>query len=727
MSHPDTVLLRSTDTAVLFDLSGRLPAIAHWGRAIGETADLAQFAITGSPDLPHSSPDAPRVFTTVPTEFDQWSGTPGLALASGGHAVALRLGLTGVDQSGSSVELRLVDAAAGVEVAQRFALHASGILEVTARVTNLATAALEVSAVRALLPLPSRAAEILDQTGRWSHERVPQRTAVRDGIHHRLVRRGRPGHDSPILTVVGAPGFGFRHGEVWSMHVAFSGDQEWLVERLPEGAGALDSVLGGGELLRTGEVRLDAGQSYESAALLFAWSGDGLDGLSRKYHALVRSFASDPKTPRPLVLNTWEAVYFDHDAGRLFELAERAASVGVERFVLDDGWFLGRHNDRAGLGDWTVDRATWPDGLGAIAEKVHGLGMEFGLWFEPEMVNLDSEVARAHPDWVLAPSVGPNQPWRNQFVLNLGIPEVAEHIFEAISALVSQHSIDFIKWDHNRDLVEAVFPADGAPAVHAQTLATYAVLDRLLERHPGLEIESCASGGARVDLGILRRTHRIWASDTNDPIERQAIQRWVGLLVPPELVGSHVGPAESHTTGRVTDLSFRMATALFPHPGIELDLTRATDDELRRLTAWSALYRSKRALLHAGITVNADLLDPSTLLHGIVSPDRSAALYAWVAVAASARAHSERVLLPGLDAARRYAVRVLDDLGSASRHSRFDPAWVASARSEAGIVLSGELLTVAGVAMPVLNPGHALLFEVVEAGRRHLPGAGARW
>ena len=239
---------------------------------------------------------------------------------------------------------------------------------------------------------------MLDFTGKWCRERAPQRRPLAFGSYAREVRRGRPGQDSPYLLAAGVPGFGFRTGEVWGVHVAWSGNQRYLVERLPEGAGAHAAVLGGGELLTPGEMRLAARRGLPARrSATSAGRTGGLDGLADRFHDMLRARPAHPSTPRPLVLNTWEAVYYDHDPDRLIALADRAAEIGVERLVLDDGWFTGRRSDRAGLGDWTVDEEVWPDGLTPLAERVHALGMEFGLWVEPEMVNLDSRLARRAP------------------------------------------------------------------------------------------------------------------------------------------------------------------------------------------------------------------------------------------------------------------------------------------------------------------------------------------
>lgn len=708
----EVVQLRSAGVAAIFDVPpAGSPRLLHWGADPGELDQTALTAIAATADPPvlNSSVDRPRRFALLPTEAEGWSGSPGFAGHLAGTNTTPRFILTSYDLDTAELVVRMADSVTGLELTLRYRLDRYGVLTANAEVHRASgDGVYDLAELRLLLPLPERAAEILDLTGKWCRERSPQRTPVRDGAHRRAVRRGRTGHDAPLLTVVGTPGFGFRSGEVWAAHVAWSGDQEYVVERLPEGAGANHAVLGGGELLRAGEIRLAAGDTYRSPDLVFAWSADGLDGLSERLHAHVRAFAAHPSSPRPLVLNTWEAVYFDHDLDRLTALAERAAQIGVERFVLDDGWFAGRRGDHAGLGDWWVDPDVWPKGLGPLVDRVHALGMQFGLWVEPEMVNLDSDLVREHPSWLLGPDAGTPVPWRNQYVLDVANPDASAYLLERIDALVTEYGIDFLKWDHNRDLHEAV--SNGAPGVHRQTKALYALLDELIARHPALEIESCASGGARVDLGILQRTHRVWASDCNDPVERQSIQRWTGLLLPPELVGGHVGPATAHTTHRTTDLSFRLATALFGHAGLEWDLTSCTAEELETLTAWTGLYKELRPLLHGGTTVRADVLDSETLLSGVVAADRTEAVYTWARLGTSGAAQSGRITFPGLDPARIYQVRVRTELGLPQLHEIAEPTWYTD-----GITISGAILTTLGLPLPTLAPAHAAVLHLTEA------------
>lgn len=705
----ELVHLTSGGVSVVIDTTGA--RLLHWGAAL-DPVDLEALAASSTGAVNFSSFDAPRAFPLLAVEADGWSGAPALAWHRAGLHSAPLLRPTEWEASATSLRAEFADAEAEATVMLDLALDVDGVL--TAQLSVTSTAAddaqpLDLLATRILLPIPAHATEVLDHTGRWTGERRPQRGALRHGAHLRQVRRGRGGHDAPYLTAVGTDGFGFRRGELWTAHVAWSGDVEVGVERLPEGAGVHGAVLGGGELLLPGEIRLGAGETYVSPRVHLTYGESGLDSVAARLHRMVRSFSAHPTTPRPLVLNTWEAVYFDHDPTRLLALAEAAASVGVERFVLDDGWFRGRPDDRSGLGDWYIDDVKWPEGLRPLADHVHGLGMQFGLWFEPEMVNPVSDLATQHPEWVLQASPD-SSTWRHQKVLDLANPAAAAHLLERIDGLVSEIGVDFIKWDHNRDLHAAVSPHTGRASVHAQTAAFYALLDALRERHPSLEIESCASGGARVDLGVLRRTQRVWASDSNDPVERQRIQRWTGTLIPPELVGSHVGPSIAETTHRAASLPFRMTTALFGHAGIEWDITRADEGEREALRRWAALYRELRPLLHSGVTVRSDEVDDQTLLHGVVAADGSRAVYAWVRLGTSVDGFTPRTRIPGLPAAQRYRLRMREDLGRVARHQVADPAW-----TDAGVEASGAFFETVGVPLPLLAPGAALLIEAVRA------------
>jgi alpha-galactosidase len=717
------VNLRAAGVSLVVDLRPPVPVVLHWGADLGPLSESAKEALSatrGTAQL-DNAPDEPREFSLLPTEFEGWSGVPAIAGHRAGAATTPRprtisATVDARDDEGGQIDVHLLDDVSQLTLHLTIRLTAAGIVELqttaTAQGARGAGAPYDLAGLVAMVPVPARATDVLDLTGKWSRERSPQRGHVRDGLHARQVRRGKPGVDSPYVLCVGTPAFGSRSGEIWAMHVAWSGDQQWFVERLHEGAGAFSAVLGGGELLRPGEVRLMPGESYESPRVLFTWSDHGLDGIADRFHVQLR--AGHPRSsPQPLVLNTWEAVYFDHDLSRLFALVERAAVIGVERIVLDDGWFRGRRNDRSGLGDWQIDDDVWPDGLGPLVDQVRSRGMGFGLWVEPEMVNLDSTLARQHPEWILGPTPGLGASARHQYVLDIAHPKAFDYLLTSISSLVELYSIDFLKWDHNRDLHEAVHrdPDGDRPGVRDQTLAFYALLDELRRRHPALEIESCAAGGGRVDFGVLERTDRIWTSDCNDPIERQSIQRWTEMLVPPEYIGAHIGAARSHTTGRASDAPFRLVTTLFGSAGIESDVTRCTQVELDQLVRWAALYKEFRGLVQSGRRVHADLADTQTLLSGSVAEDASTALFSWVRLATSAPGQAGRVPFPGLDPARDYEIRVRDDLGMPSVHQAAGPEWLDKARS-LPLAVPGVILATVGIPLPTLNPGQALLLEL---------------
>lgn len=721
--RPATPLhLRAGGVSLVLDAAGdRLPRVLHWGADLGDLPgdELRALREVAVPPVTSGGTDEPPVLSVLPEQSAGWLGTPGLT----GHRdgadfttlfVVTRLDVAaGVEDAGVPVAHRVVvdaaDADAGLGLRLEQQLLPSGLLRTRAELTNTGAGTFTLGTLDLVLPLPAEADEILDFTGRHLRERSPQRHPLAAGTHLRESRRARS-HDGTLLLTAGRRGFGFRQGQVWGVHVAWSGNTRTFAEQaMPSGT----RLLGAGELLLAGEVRLAPGESY-ATPWVYAAYGDGLDALSARFHDFLRSRPQHPRTPRKALINVWEAVYFDHDLGRLTALADAAAAVGVERYVLDDGWFRGRRDDTRGLGDWEVDPDVWPDGLTPLVEHVRGLGMEFGLWFEPEMVNPDSDLARAHPEWILRPGRRLPPEARHQQVLDLAHAGAWQHVFDRIHAVLSAYDVAYVKWDHNRDLVEAGHSTTGAAGVHAQTVAAYRLIDALRAAHPGVEIESCAGGGGRADLGILERTERVWTSDCIDALERQTIEQWTGLLLPPELLGSHIGSPRAHTTGRRHDLSFRGATALFGHLGIEWDLTRATEQERAELARWVTAYRTHRDLLHHGRSLRADVADPALRVHGVVRPDGSEALVAVVQLTTGVAAPPPAVRIPGLDPDRRYDVRPLPPGdGASGAYGAAAPPWWAG-----GTRLSGRALAEVGVRVPAQLPEHTVLLHLTAADRR---------
>jgi alpha-galactosidase len=740
-SGPLVVALSSGDVSLVVDLGDHaLPVVVHWGERLEGLTENDLPALAGT-DVALPGPnltDVPVRVAVLPEPSRGWLGRPGLSGSRQGRAwstkfVVDRVELDGTPLTGTVVtgpgllSVHAADAHAGLELLVEIGLDATGLVRGRASLTNLASEPYDIDGLALALPLPRGHDEILDFTGRWGRERAPQRQHLGVGAHVRENRRGRTGADSAYVLHAGVPGFGFATGSVRALHTAWSGNHLHYAERLFTG----DSVLGGGELLLPGEVRLEEGEAYTTPWLYFS-TGDGLDRVARRYHAHVRARRRPVSAERPVTLNVWEAVYFDHSLDRLVALAERAARVGVERYVLDDGWFGARRHDRAGLGDWQVSSEVWPDGLHPIVDRVRGLGMQFGLWFEPEMVNLDSDVAREHPDWVMAARDELPLPSRHQHVLDLTVPAAYEHVKGQVLAILDEYEIDYLKWDHNRDLVEAGSRPDrGRAAVHRQTTALYRLLDEIRAAHPGLEIESCSSGGGRVDLGILERTDRVWVSDIIDPLERQHMLRWTTQLIPPEYMGSHIASELSHSTGRMHHLSFRAGTAVFGHLGIEWDLTAVDDDTLDEVAEWVTFYKTHRHLLLGGDLVRVDTGDPDLFVHGVVSPGRDEAMYALVTVGAPLPLPGQRVRLPGLGPERRYRVRPVfvgtptgvmaplwwgEDVGEhvgplAPAHPA-PPRWVGRGARYDGTVLPGSVLTTVGVSPPLMQPEQVVLLHV---------------
>jgi alpha-galactosidase len=712
--------LRRGGTSVVLRLDDDvLPCVLHWGPDLGalDDAELAQLL----PALRMPSIDSPisaqQAVALLPQHSSGWLGRPGLLGSREGRAwsVAFDAVRHEVAEAGSrdwpdgppgAVRVRSVgaDGASQLEVTTQLELLASGLLRVRAEVRNLAPEPYEVRQLEPALPVPAEAGELLDMTGRHTHERTPQRRPFDLGQWVREAWGGRPGHDSATVLCAGRPGFGFRSGRVWGVHLAHSGNQVVSAEHSVTGW----RLVRGGELLLPGEIRLGQGEAYASPWLYGSW-GEGLDAFSARFHHYLRARPQHPTRPRPVLLNVWEAVYFFHDQQKLLALAERAAAVGVERFVLDDGWFRHRRNDLAGLGDWYVDEDVWPEGLHPLADRVRDLGMEFGLWFEPEMVNLDSDLARAHPDWVLQTEHGPGIAARHQHVLDLAAPDAYAYVLDRMSSLITQYDIAYIKWDHNRPLVDAGH-GPRVPGVHVQTEAAYRLMAELKARHPGLELESCSAGGGRLDLGVMEHADRVWVSDCIDAHERQRMVRWTGLTLPPELMGTHVGSGVDHTTQRVHDLSFRAGTAMWGHMGVEWDLTAASEGELAQLAAWIAFHKEVRWLLHSGQVVHADLANPALLLEGVVAQDGSDALYRLAALEHTLIWPPGRVTLPGLDPDRRYRVTAQPP-GPLVGTGSWAPGW-----GGAGVVLTGRVLGEVGIQAPLLQVDRLVLVRAREVG-----------
>jgi alpha-galactosidase len=400
----------------------------------------------------------------------------------------------------------------------------------------------------------------------------------------------------------------------------------------------------------------------------------------------------------------WEAVYFNHNEEGIRKMVDKAAEIGVERVVLDDGWFGSRRHDRAGLGDWVVSKDAWPNGLDPIIKYINDKGMEFGLWFEGEMVNRDSDLYRAHPDWILQEPGRLPIEGRWQQILDLTKEGAYNHVLNQVDAVLSDFNIAYIKWDHNRHLTDPI--SDGRPVVRKQTEAIYRMFDELKKRHPGLEIESCSSGGGRIDLGMIEHADRFWTSDQNDPLERQQIQRWTGLVIPPEFLGTHVGPTVGHQMYRTHSVSFRALNALFGHAGIEWNINEADAKETEDLKAYVAFYKKHRDLLHSGTVVRSDEIVGNAQLYGTVALDKKEAIFTYMQLTSLDNFGPLLTTFDGLDKETLYQLTVIENLSAEEFTQKGAPGWWPS------VQLTGDQLAHIGLQLPVLKPESGLLFHI---------------
>ncbi|MGR3484370.1 MAG: alpha-galactosidase [Paracoccaceae bacterium] len=650
-------------------------AVLYWGPRLPSGDDEA-LATALRPDVGGGMMDALAPLTVCPT--GQFPGQPGLTVPGG----VPDLRPDGATATDTTLTLRL--SGPGLTYEATFRAHPTGTITAQATLTSDAPIAPHWFCAPALPgPCP---ADILDLPGRWTGELRETRRPWTDGLHGREARQGRSGHEHPPIALFPQPGATNTRGTVHAAHYAWPGGHRMLAEQLSDGRRQIQFGHA------TGSWR--EGTRFQTAELTLAVSTDGLNGIATTFQADIRDRVAPPLTaPRKVHYNCWEAVYFDHDLATLSQIALLAADLGAERFVLDDGWFGRRDDDTTSLGDWTVDARKWPDGLTPLIDTVHAQGMSFGLWVEPEMVNPDSDLARAHPDWVLGPA--DQTPGRHQMVLDLARPDVAEHAFAWLDALLRDHPIDYLKWDHNR-----LLPVADA----AQGDAILALLARLRAAHPGVEIETCASGGGRIDAGILAHAGRVWLSDSNDAIERARIQAAAALWLPMSVTGSHVGPRHCHTSGRVLPMSFRARIAAQRQMGFEMDPRELTEDEaatLRDVTAWWTANRDwlTRAAIHR-LDTDADVVAEAHVAEG------GARFTAWAAqVAAPVQALPRPLRLAGLAPDASYRVTLLNPQ-DASPQSRGPVAL-----RDGPLTLTGAALMAAGVALPLAWPATCWMLD----------------
>jgi len=682
------------------------PELLYWGKRIAELKpnQFEQFELSQRRIVPQARLDHDVPLTLCPELGRGSFGSSGIEGHRNGLASMPRLEYLSHTQQGNQVEILCQDGTAQLSLLIRLNLDLSGTLSKQITLTNLAKQEYTLNKLALTLPVPRRAQELESYHGRWSREFQAHRQTIEHGSWGVENRRGRTSHEYFPGCLLGSSNFSEQQGEVWGFHLAWSGNHQWRADVKSDGR----RLLQAGEWLIPGEVILAQGKCYTTPELLATYSPKGINGIRQTFHRYVREqvLSFDSRKVRPVHLNTWEGIYFDHDPEYICQMATQAAAIGVERFIIDDGWFKGRNDDKSSLGDWSLDTAKYPNGLQPIIDHVNSLGMEFGIWVEPEMVNPDSDLFREHPDWLLA-AEGYEQPTgRYQYVLNLQNSDCFDYLYHCLDTLLAENNIGYVKWDMNRELVQPTHQGRGS--VHGQTLALYRLIDKLVAAHPNVEIESCSSGGGRVDYEILKRTYRFWTSDCNDALERQTIQKHMGIFFPPEVMGAHIGPYHSHTTRRTHDINLRGLTALNGHMGVELDPVKETEDEKQAFAKYIALHKQYRELLHSGQSFYLDSSDKTRLAYGVTKAQQSVVTVCQLAMPDYAL--PEPLLLENLDRSACYKVTLVDYPQSSKQLMKTSESWW----DEGQLMVTGEWLMTLGLSLPILDPESCMLISITE-------------
>lgn len=535
--------------------------------------------------------------------------------------------------------------------------------------------------------LPGSEYDTITLHGSWARERMIDRNRLSHGKHYVSSKRGESSHQEHPFIALMEPSATEDSGEVYGFNFVYSGNfiaqaelSQFESVRVLMGINPEDFSW-----------KLSSKEEFTTPEVVSVFSYEGIGGMTRTFHDLYREhlIRSPYKNKRrPVLINNWEATYFDFDTDKLISIAKEASRLGIEMLVMDDGWFGKRKDDNSSLGDWTVNTDKLKGGLKPLVDEVNRLGMKFGIWMEPEMVSVDSELYRAHPDWAIHIPGRVASQSRAQYVLDLSNPEVVDHIYAQVKAVLDSANIEYVKWDMNRQLTDvgsAYLSADAQGELfHRYVLGMYSLQERLITEYPNLLLENCSGGGARFDAGMLYYCPQIWCSDDADAIERLKIQQGTALIYPLSTMGAHVSDCPNHTVGRVTPFETRGIVALAGTFGYELDVTRIPEKDREMIPAQVACFKKYTDLVRNGdyyrikSYVNGDDFDSWM----IVSKDKSEALLTVVEVLHRPNYKSRRIRLKGLDAGTNY--RVIYENGG-------NPA------KEDEISLNGDSLMYAGI------------------------------
>lgn len=576
---------------------------------------------------------------------------------SGGKPLLKGLPATYTENDGEAQTLQifLIDTFTGVKIELIYTIFSDyDAIARSVHIINKGRSALHLLTAMSLnMDFPDKDYTWMQLSGAWSRERYVKNRVLEQGITAIDSMRGNSSHEHNPFMVLKRPNTDEYSGEAIGFSLIYSGNFRIQAEVDTHNVTRITMGINPDCF----DWKLDTDGEFQTPEAVMVYSANGLNGMSQTFHKLysrrlARGYWRD--RPRPILNNNWEATYFNFTEDRLVEIAGKAKECGVELFVLDDGWFGARRNDRAGLGDWVANKELLPNGIKGLSERMEAIGMKFGLWFEPEMVNRDSELYRAHPDWILATPGRNISHGRYQYVLDFSRKEVVDHIYGMMEKILSESKVSYIKWDMNRSITECfstAYPADRQGEIfHRYILGVYDLYDRLTTRFPEILFESCASGGGRFDPGILYYAPQGWTSDDSDAVERLKIQYGTSMCYPVSSMGSHVSVVPNHQVFRNTPLHTRANVAYFGTFGYELDLNKLTDEEICEVKGQIKFMKEYRQLLQFGTFYRLKSpFEGNETVWMVVSDDKKTAIVGYYRVLNGVNQPYTRVKLQGLD------------------------------------------------------------------------------
>ncbi len=603
------------------DEDGRL-LNQHWGARVPDGAiqpDLSHY-----PTLASFDPRTNALPWELPTRGSGWYGEPAVAATNAkgndmvqltyvSHAIYMgknRLpGLPATfarrEGDAETLEIELMDRLTGLRVTAVYGVfERTGAITRSLRLKNESGEDMQINGVlSASAPVHGSGYDVIHLKGAWARERHVMRQTQGEGEYRIFSQRGASGHEAnPFLALCEKSATEFS-GEVWAVSLVYSGS----FEALSYVNNTENSRLSIGLNPDVFTWKLEPGETFVSPEAAMVYSPDGLNGMSHAFHRLYSENLMRSKwfeRDRPILINNWEATYFNFNEEKILQIARRAKELGVEMLVLDDGWFGKRNTDNCSLGDWVVNPEKLPGGLNGLSDRLHDLGLKFGLWFEPEMISPDSDLYRAHPDWCLHVDGRARVEMRNQLILDLSRREVQDYIIESVSAVLESARIEYVKWDMNRNMTEpfsgAQTPERQKETQHRYMLGLYRVLEEITARFPEILFESCSGGGGRFDPGMLYYMPQTWTSDDSDAVERMFIQYGTSFVYPPCAMGAHVSAVPNHQTGRTTAMQTRGDVALGGNFGFELDLSQLSDADAETVRRLIEREKQVRTLVRTG-------------------------------------------------------------------------------------------------------------------------------